>query len=125
MSIIKKIEKKRLKNLNLKKKQNYIKYPVIIRGDFVSIWYINREKEKGVIRYQLSKGICIDVKYKNYNSIFILRSIMKGISVEQEFFYYSLNNIYIYVKNNIIRYYKRNKLYYLRNKKNKQSKFII
>lgn len=123
MSLLRIIEKTRLKKL--KKKENNIKYPIIIRGDFVTIWYINREREKGLIRFQLNKGICIDIKYKNYNSTFVIRNIMKGISVEQQFFFYSLNNIYVEIKNNIIRYYKRNKLYYLRKKKNKQSKFII
>jgi ribosomal protein L19 len=123
MLIIKNIEKKRLKNN--KKKINYIKYPTIVRGDFIIIWYINREKEKGLIRFQFNRGLCIDIKYKKYNSTFIIRSIIDGISVEQHFFYYSLNNIYIYLKKNTIRYYRLNKLYYLRNKKNKQSKFII
>jgi ribosomal protein L19 len=50
---------------------------------------------------------------------------MDGISVEQQFFYYSLNNIFITFKKNIIKYYRLNKLYFLRKKKNKQSKFIL
>lgn len=123
MLIIREIEKKRL--INLKKKYIYIKYPSVIRGDFVIIWYINREKEKGLIRFQFNRGLCIDIKYKKYNSTFLIRSIMDGISVEQQFFYYSLNNIFITFKKNIIKYYRLNKLYFLRKKKNKQSKFIL
>lgn len=123
MLIIREIEKKRL--INLKKKYIYIKYPSVIRGDFVIIWYINREKEKGLIRFQFNRGLCIDIKYKKYNSTFLIRSIMDGISVEQQFFYYSLNNIFITLKKNIIKYYRLNKLYFLRKKKNKQSKFIL
>ena len=123
MLIIREIEKKRL--INLKKKNIYIKYPSVIRGDFVIIWYINREKEKGLIRFQFNRGLCIDIKYKKYNSTFLIRSIMDGISVEQQFFYYSLNNIFITLKKNIIKYYRLNKLYFLRKKRNKQSKFIL
>lgn len=120
MLIIKEIEKKRLQ-----KKNKYIKYPVFIRGDFIIIWFINREREKGLIRFQFSRGLCIDIKYKKYNSVFIIRSVIEGISIEQHFFFYSLNNIYILLKKNTIRYYRLNKLYFLRKKKNKQSKFIL
>lgn len=123
MLIIRQIEKKRL--VNLKKKINYIKYPVIIKGDFVIVWYINREKEKGLIRFQFNKGLCVDIKYKKYNSTFLIRSIMSGIGVEQQFFYYSLNNIFIILKKNIIKFYRLNKLYFLRKKKNKYSRFIL
>lgn len=123
MILIKNIEKIRV--LNLQKKKNYIKYPTIIKGDFITVWYINREKEKGLVRYQTTKGICIDIKYKKYNSTLLIRSLIKGISIEQQFFYYSLNNIRIILKKNIIKYYRLNKLYYLRQKKNKYSRFIL
>lgn len=116
MLLIRKIEKKRL--INRKKKRiNYIKYPVLVKGDFIIVWYISREKEKGIIRYQTTKGICMDIRYKKYNSTFLIRSLMKGVSVEQQFFYYSLNNIVIILKQNIVKYYRSNKLYYLRKKK--------
>jgi ribosomal protein L19 len=122
--VLKNIENQRLINSQNKKK-NYIKYISFIRGDFITIWYINREKEKGNIRYQYTRGVCLSVKYKKYNSTFIIRSIIKGIGIEQNFCYHSLNNIYIKLKKNIIRNYIRNKLLYLRIKKNKQSRYII
>lgn len=122
--VLKNIENQRLINLQNKKK-NYIKYISFIRGDFITIWYINREKEKGNIRYQYTRGVCLGVKYKKYNSTFIIRSIIKGVGIEQNFCYHSLNNIYIKLKKNIIRNYIRNKLLYLRIKKNKQSRYII
>jgi len=121
--IIRKIEKKRL--INIKKRIKYIIYPVIIKGDFVTLWYINREPEKGIIRYQTTKGICTDIKYKKYNSTLLLRSLMKGIAIEQQFFYYSLNNLRILLKHNIVKYYRGNKLHYLRKKKNKYIKFVL
>lgn len=124
MFIIKKIEKKRIINLK-KKKLNYIKYPVLIKGDFIIIWYISREKEKGIIRFQFNRGICIDISYKQYNSNFLIRFVIDGIAIEQHFLYFSLNNIFIMLKKNIIKYYRLNKLYFLRKKKNKQSKFIL
>ena len=124
MLLIKKIEKKRL--INRKKKWiNYIKYPALIRGDFIIVWYMNREKEKGIIRFQITKGICIDIKYKKYNSTFIIRSLMKGVSVEQQFFYYSPTNMSIILKKNLVKYYSSNKLYYLRKIKNKHSRFFL
>jgi ribosomal protein L19 len=124
MFIIKKIEKKRIINLK-KKKFNYIKYPIFIKGDFIIVWYISREREKGVIRFQFNRGICIDTRYKYYNSSFLIRFVIDGIAIEQYFLYFSLNNIYITLKKNIIKFYRLNKLYFLRKKKNKQSKFII
>jgi ribosomal protein L19 len=119
--IIKKIEKKRLKN-TLRKNQKAIKYMTIIRGDFIKIWYINREREKGNIKYQFTKGLCIDARYKNYNSNIIIRSNIRNIIFEQIFNYFSLNNSNIIAKKNTIRKYKRNKLLFLRDKKNKLSK---
>lgn len=122
--IIKNIENDRIIKLK-KKKINYIKYISFIRGDFITVWYINREKEKGNIRYQYTRGVCLGVKYKKFNSTFIIKSIIKGIGIEQNFCYYSLNNIVIKLKKNIIRYYIKNKLFYLRTKKNKESKYIV
>jgi ribosomal protein L19 len=121
--IIRVLEKKRL--INLQKRVNSIKYPVIIKGDFVTFWYINREPEKGIIRYQRTKGICTAIKYKQYNSTLLLRSLMRGISIEQQFFYYSLNNLRVILKPNIIKYYRANKLHYLRKKKNKTIRFVL
>ena len=122
--VLKNIEKQRF--INLKNNKNiYIKYISFIRGDFITMWYINREKEKGNIRYQYTRGVCLSVKYKQYNSTFIIRSIIKGIGIEQNFCFNSLNNIFIKLKKNIIRKYIRNKLLYLRLKKNKQSRYII
>lgn len=122
--LIRKIQNFRLINWK-KKKKNFIKYISFIRGDFITVWYISREKEKGNIRYQYTRGVCLSVKYKNYNSTFIIRSIIKGIGIEQNFCYYSLNILNIKLKKNIIKKYKRNKLLYLRIKKNKHSRYII
>lgn len=105
--------------------KNYLKDVSFISGDFITIWYINREREKGNIRYQYTRGVCLSVKYKKYNSTFIIRSIIKGIGIEQNFCFHSLNNLHIKLKKNIIRNYIKNKLLYLRTKKNKQSKYII
>jgi len=93
-----------------------------IRGDFIKIWYINREREKGNIKYQVTKGLCLDIHYKGYNSTFLLRSIIKNIVFEQLFNYYSTNNVHTVTKKNTIKFYIKNKLIYLRLKKNKQSK---
>lgn len=122
--IIKKIEKYRFKNLK-KKTINFIKNITFIRGDFISIWYINREREKGNIKYQVTKGLCIDVRYNGYNSSFLLRSIIKNIVFEQIYQYYSLNNIYLIIKKNTIKFYIKNKLIYLRKKKINKVKWLI
>ncbi len=121
--IIKWIEKSRLIN-SIKKNQNYIKYITFIRGDIITVWFINREREKGAIRYQFTRGLCLGVNYKGYNSNFLLRSVIKGVVFEQNFLYYSLNNIFIFIKKNIVRLYSKNKLIFLRKKKNKQSKIV-
>lgn len=122
--VLRNIENQRL--IYLKNKKNiYIKYISFIRGDFITMWYINREKEKGNIRYQYTRGVCLSVKYKQYNSTFIIRSIIRSIGIEQNFCFNSLNNINIKLKKNIIRNYIRNKLLYLRLKKNKQSRYIV
>jgi len=70
---------------------------------------MNREKEKGGMKYQFARGLCISVRYRLYNSSFIIRSLIKGIGIEQLFNYYALTNIYIKVKENVIKKYKRNK----------------
>lgn len=122
--IIRNIQASRLVNLK-KKKINYIKYISFIRGDFITVWYISREKEKGIIRYQYTRGVCLGAKYKSYNSTFIIRSIIRGIGIEQNFCYNSLNILNIKLKKNIIKTYNRNKLLYLRKKKNKYSRYIV
>jgi ribosomal protein L19 len=125
MFLIKNIEKIRIKQYNLKKKNEYIKYPLILSGDYIIIWYINREKEKGLIRYQFNKGVCMSIKYNGYNTTFQLRSIIDDVAIEQQFFFYSRNNILISSKKNLMHYYRSNNLKFLRKKKNKKSKFLL
>lgn len=123
MFLINKIEKKRLLNWK-KKKINFIKYMALIRGDFITVWYINREKEKGWIKFQCIKGICLSVRYNKYNSSFIIKSLMKNISIEQIYCYYSLNNVYINIKKNILKNFIKNSLLFMRRKKNTKSRYI-
>jgi len=86
---------------------------------------MNREKEKGLLRFQFNKGICMSVKYKNYNSSFQIRSIMSAVAIEQQFLNYSRFNMSILLKKNPIKDYHRNNLKFLRKKKNKLSNFKI
>jgi len=67
-------------------------------GDLITVWYINREKEKGLLRFQLNRGICISISYKGYNSLFQLRFVVDKVAIEQQFFYYSRFNLGIALK---------------------------
>jgi len=122
--IIRKLEKIRIINCNEKRKK-YIEHSNIITGKYIIIWYINREKYKGLIRFQYSKGICMSVKYRGYNSTFQIRTIVNKIVIEQEFFSYSRYNILVLIKKNPLKEYHRNSLKYLRKKKNKKSGYKI
>ena len=84
----------------------------MVAGDNIIIWYINREKEKGGIRFQFNKGICICIRNRGYNTTFILRGLLNGVIIEQQYLYYSINNINMLLKKNIIRYYRSNILKY-------------
>jgi ribosomal protein L19 len=86
---------------------------------------MNREKEKGLLRYQFNKGICMDVQYKAYNSSFQIRSIASAIAIEQQFLNFSRFNILTLLRKNPIKKLRRNNLKFLRKKKNKLSKFKV
>ena len=86
---------------------------------------MNREKEKGLLRFQTSKGICMSIKYKGYNSSFQIRSVMNAIAIEQQFLNYSRFNMLIFMKKNPIKKFRRNSLKFLRKKKNRTSSFKL
>jgi len=86
---------------------------------------MNREKEKGLLRYQFNKGICMNIGYKGYNSSFQIRSIASTIAIEQQFLSYSRFNILMLLRKNPIKKLHRNNLKFLRKKKNKLSKFKV
>lgn len=86
---------------------------------------MNREKEKGLLRFQTSKGICMSIKYKGYNSSFQIRSVMNAIAIEHQFLNYSRFNMLISMKKNPIKKYRRNSLKFLRKKKNRTSNFKL
>jgi ribosomal protein L19 len=86
---------------------------------------MNREKEKGLLRFQFNKGVCMSIKYRGYNSSFQIRSVMTAIVIEQQFLNYSRFNILMLMKKNPIKDYHRNSLKFLREKKNKLSNFKV
>lgn len=125
MSLIYILEKKRIYNFNAKKSKKAIKHSIVLSGDYVILWYINREKEKGVLRFQFNKGICMNMHNRGYNSLFQLRSVIGGVAIEQQFFNYSSFNILMLLKKNPIPGVYKNCLKYLRGKKNFVSKFKV
>lgn len=125
MLLINALEKKRIYNFNAKKSKKFIKYSIVLSGDYVILWYINREKEKGMLRFQFNKGICMSMHYRGYNSLFQLRSVISGVAIEQQFFNYSRFNLLMLLKKNPIPKVYRNCLKYLRGKKNFVSKFKV
>ena len=126
MLIIRKLEKKRIKQLNnIKKIKVYIENPLLLSGDYIVVWYINREREKGLLRFQFNKGICMSIKYKGYNSSFQIRSVIETVAIEQQFLTYSRFNMLMLLKKNPIKNYRRNSLKFLRKKKNKLSNFKV
>jgi ribosomal protein L19 len=122
MLILRKLEKKRIQQLNsIKKMKVFLENPLLLSGDYILVWYINREKEKGLLRFQFNKGICMSIKYKGYNSSFQLRSIIETVAIEQQFFVYSRFNMLMLLQKNPIKRYHRNSLKFLRKKKNRLS----
>ena len=89
------------------------------------MWYMNREREKGLLRFQFNKGICMSIQYKGYNSSFKIRSIVKKVAIEQQFFTYSKFNIDTWLVRSPIKKFYRNSLKFLRKKKNRLSKFKV
>lgn len=126
MLILTNLEKKRIKQFNnIKKIKSYINNQLLITGDYIIVWYISREKEKGLLRFQFNKGICMSIKYKGYNSSFQIRSVIDTVAIEQQFLTYSRFNMLILLKKNPIKEYHRNNLKFLREKKNKLSTFKV
>lgn len=125
MLILQKIEKVRINDYNKKKKELYIKNMLVLVGSYIMLWYINREKEKGLVRFQFNKGVCMSVKNKNYNSLFQVRSVIGNLAIEQKFLNFSRFNILLLLKKNPIKDYLRNSLKYLRYKKNKESNLKV
>jgi ribosomal protein L19 len=122
MLILGELEKKRIKQLNnIKKKKVSLENPLLLSGDYIIVWYINREKEKGLLRFQFNKGICMSIRYKGYNSSFQIRSVIETVAIEQQFFVYSRFNMLMLLKKNPIKDYHRNSLKFLRKKKNRLS----
>ena len=122
MLILGELEKKRIKQLNnIKKKKVSLENPLLLSGDYIIVWYINREKEKGLLRFQFNKGICMSIRYKGYNSSFQIRSVIETVAIEQQFFVYSRFNMLMLLKKNPIKDYHRNILKFLRKKKNRLS----
>lgn len=126
MFILTNLEKKRIKQFNnIKKIKSYINNQLLLSGDYIIVWYISREKEKGLLRFQFNKGICMSIKYKGYNSSFQIRSVIDTVAIEQQFLTYSRFNMLILLKKNPIKDYHRNSLKFLREKKNKLSTFKV
>jgi len=123
--VIKKIENLRIKDFHNWKKKYYIKKILLLTGYYLVIFYMNREKEKGLFRYQFNKGICMSIQYKGYNSSFQIRSVANTIAIEQQFLDFSRFNILMLLRKNPIKKLCRNNLKFLRKKKNKLSKFKV
>jgi ribosomal protein L19 len=123
--LIKKLEKLRIKDYHKWKKKYYIKKKLLLTGYYLIVFYMNREKEKGLLRYQFNKGICMSTQYKGYNSSFQIRSIANTIAIEQQFLNFSRFNILMLLRKNPIKKLHRNNLKFLRKKKNKLSKFKV
>lgn len=117
MAIIKDLEKIRIKDFHKWKNVFNIKNLLLLTGYYIIIFYINREKEKGLLRYQFNKGVCMSIQYKGYNSSFQIRSIANTIAIEQQFFSFSRFNILTLLKKNPIKKLHRNSLKFLRKKK--------
>ena len=126
MLVIHKLERKRIRQFNsIKKLKLYVEDPLLLSGDYIIVWYINREREKGLLRFQFNKGICMSIKYKGYNSSFQIRSVIETVAIEQQFLTYSRFNMLMLLKKNPIKSYRRNSLIFLRKKKNKLSNFKV
>lgn len=124
--LINSLDKIRILNQKSKKKDDLlIGIHSIVSCTYVLVWYVNREQEKGLIRFQFSKGIVISVGYKKYSSYFVLRFVIRDIAIEQYFCYYSSTNISVIVIRLLSDLFKKNSLKFLRKKKNKNSKMIL
>jgi len=70
----------------------------LLAGVYVILWYMNREEEKGLLRFQFNKGVCMMSKYKKYNSMFQLRSVIEDVAIEQKFLNFCRFNILMFLK---------------------------
>ena len=87
-NIINLIEKKRLKNkINIFNLIEYRFFLNFIRGELITIWYVNRELEDSSYSFQVFKGICIYINNNNYKTNFKLRNVIDSICIEQLFFF--------------------------------------
>lgn len=127
MTIIRKLEKSRIRGYSKKKGEDLwlMNNLLLLTGHYIWMWYMNREREKGLLRFQFNKGICMSIQYKGYNSSFKIRSIVKKVAIEQQFFTYSKFNIDTWLVRSPIRKFYRNSLKFLRQKKNRLSKFKV
>jgi ribosomal protein L19 len=123
--IIRNLEKNRIKEYIKKKKNIYIKNLLLLTGYYLIVWYMNREREKGLLRFQFNKGICMSTQYKGYNGSFQIRSVTKTVAIEQQFLNYSRFNMLMLLRKNPIKRLHRNNLKFLSKKKNKLSKFKV
>lgn len=122
---IKYLEKLRIKDYIKKKRGMYIKSSLLLTGFYLIVWYMNREREKGLLRFQFNKGICMSIQYKGYNGSFQIRSVTKTVAIEQQFLNYSRFNMLMLLKKSPIKRFYRNSLKFLRKKKNRLSKFKV
>lgn len=127
MTIIRKLEKNRIKGYSKKKNEDLwlMNNLLLLTGHYIWMWYMNREREKGLLRFQFNKGICMSIQNKGYNSSFKIRSIVKKVAIEQQFFTYSKFNIDTWLVKSPIKKFYRNSLKFLRKKKNRLSKFKV
>lgn len=127
MTIIRLLEKNRIKSYSKKKGDDLwlMNNLLLLTGHYIWMWYMNREREKGLLRFQFNKGICMSIQYKGYNSSFKIRSIVKKVAIEQQFFTYSKFNIDTWLVRSPIKKFYRNSLKFLRKKKNRFSKFKV
>lgn len=125
MTVINILEKKRIKEYSKKRGDEvwYLKNLLLLTGHYLWMWYMNREREKGLLRFQFNKGICMSIQYKGYNSSFKIRSIVKKVAIEQQFLTYSKFNIDTWLVKSPIKKFYRNSLKFLRQKKNRFSKY--
>lgn len=119
MTIIRLLEKNRIKSYSKKKGDDLwlMNNLLLLTGHYIWMWYMNREREKGLLRFQFNKGICMSIQYKGYNSSFKIRSIVKKVAIEQQFFTYSKFNIDTWLVRSPIKKFYRNSLKFLRKKK--------
>ena len=118
-------EKPRIDSFSMKKLISSVKNQLMHGGAYLVVWYMNREQEKGLLRFQFNKGICMTSRHKGYNTLFQVRSIMRDVAIEQEFLNFSPFNLSVWLKKNPIKKYYRNSLKFLREKKNIVSKFKV